>query len=340
MTMKYYVFDPIGDISNLVQRTGRIPSPHKDNDVIIRVEATSLNYKDLVLAHGHLALNNNSAEYVPLSDGAGRVVATGASAKYLSVGERVVASFFPTWENGLPTGNEKALGRELSGMLSEYIRLPAEALVSVPRTFNSAQAAAFPCAGVTAWNALVEMGQFNAGHTVLTMGTGGVSIFALQIAKASGATVIALTGSATKEAFLHHLGADHVINYRQNTDWDEKVLQLTHGSGADIILEVGGAKTFQKSLNAAAFGGRISAVGVLAGVDGMANPTDIIFKSLTINGVYVGNTRMLTDVLNFFEKNKLQPIIDSHSFNFETVPQAYAHMQTQEHIGKIIIDLT
>lgn len=202
-----------------------------------------------------------------------------------------------------------------------------------------AEAAAFPCAGVTAWHALCEKGPVTEEHTVLTLGTGGVSMFALQIAKAKGATVIATTGSAEKAQLLHRVGADHVINYRETEEWDKEVLRLTDGKGADIIVEVGGAQTFQKSMNAAAFGGRISCVGVLAGVDGHADPTSILFKSLSVDGVYVGNTQMLHDVIAFYDRNRLRPIMDAETFPFEDAGKAYARLLQQSHFGKIALQI-
>lgn len=337
--MQYYALDPIGDIQNLTIRNRDIPVPENDTDVVVKIESTSLNYKDLVLARGDLPLNNNGAKHVPVSDGAGRIVAKGASVTEMQLGERVVAGFFPDWVDGGPSGDETSLGHERPGMLSEYVRLPAHALVKIPPTLGFADAASFPCAGVTAWNALVEKAGVDKGDTVLTMGTGGVSMFALQIAKAKGATVISLTGSKKKETILKKTGADHVINYGQIPDWDREVRDLTGGGGVDVIVEVGGAQTFQKSLNAAAFGARISAVGVLAGITGAVDPTSIIFKSLTVSGVFVGSTRMLKDVMTFFHMNGLHPVLDERPFSFAEVPAAFSRLDTQQHTGKVIIDV-
>lgn len=335
--MKYFTIDPIGSLDNLILREGQQPTPQRQMDVVVKLKAATLNYKDLVLALGWLPLNNCGAEYVPLSDGAGEVVAVGSAVRDLAPGDRVVGAFFPDWQDGAPTGDEPALGRELSGMLSEYVCLPAHAWVKIQNEMRFEDAAAFPCAGVTAWNALCEKGDVKPSQTVLTMGTGGVSMFALQIAKAAGATVIATTGSSEKEVILRDAGADHVINYQQSPDWDQEVLRLTNGKGVDVIVEVGGAQTFQKSLNAVAFGGRISCVGVLAGVDGMADPTNIIFKSLSLDGVFVGNTRMLREVMNFFQDKGLRPIRDTEVFAFENAGGAYSRFAAQAHSGKVTI---
>ncbi|GGX63609.1 NADPH:quinone oxidoreductase [Tateyamaria omphalii] len=338
--MRYYAFGSIADIDSLHLKTKNNPVPLNDTDVIVRVEAASLNYKDLALARGDLPLNNGGGEHVPVSDGAGRVVAKGSAVTNVELGERVVAGFFPDFVDGNPNGSEKSLGHELQGMLSEFVRLPAHALVKIPPTLSFAEAAAFPCAGVTAWNALIEKGELGHEDTVLTMGTGGVSMFALQIAKAKGATVISLTGTEAKKAVLRQAGADHVVNYNRITDWDRAVLELTDGRGVDVIVEVGGAKTFQRSLNAATFGGRISAVGVLAGIAGAVDPTSIIFKSLTVNGVFVGNTRMLGDVVAFYNTNALHPVLDTETFRFEEAQAAFSRLMTQQHTGKIVIDVS
>ncbi|WP_299769570.1 NAD(P)-dependent alcohol dehydrogenase [uncultured Tateyamaria sp.] len=337
--MRYYALEPVGSIKNLKMRHGDVPAPKNETDVIIKIEAAALNYKDLVLARGVLPLDNGGAEHVPLSDGAGRIVAKGSGAIGLEIGERVVAAFFPDWRDGDPNGDERSLGHQRPGMLSEFVRLPAHALVRVPSTLNFAEAASFPCAGATAWNALVEKAALQQGDTVLTMGTGGVSMFALQIAKAMGATVVSLTGSKMKETVLKETGADHVINYRQVKDWDRAVLELTGGVGVDVVVEVGGAPTFQRSLNAVAFGGRISAVGVLAGVEGAVDPTSIIFKSVTLNGIYVGSARMLRDTMAFFDSNGLHPVLDEQRFDFEDARAAFSRLDAQQHIGKVVIDV-
>ncbi|MEM9635880.1 MAG: NAD(P)-dependent alcohol dehydrogenase [Pseudomonadota bacterium] len=335
--MRYYVLEPQGEIENIKQREGPRPTIANPNDVLVRVKATTLNYKDLALAWGWLPLNNAGADYIPLSDGSGEVFEVGADVTEFAPGDRVVAAFFPEWQDGAPTGNELALGRELPGMLSEFVCLPSHALVKIPPSLTFEQAATFPCAGVTAWNALCETAKLKATDTVLTMGTGGVSVFAIQIAKAKGARVIATTGSAEKESFLKKLGADHVVNYRKTGDWDKTVIDLTDGRGADVIVEVGGAQTFQKSLNAAAFGGRISCVGVLAGVEGHADPTSITFKSLSVRGVYVGSTTMLRQCFKFFHTHGIVPSLDSAQFSFDAPAEAYSHLARQAHTGKVVI---
>lgn len=338
--MRYYTVDPIGTLDNLQMRERAKPEELGAGDVLVQVRAVSLNYKDLVLAWGMVPLNNNGAEYIPVSDGAGEVVAVGSGVQAFKVGDRVVGNFFPDWIDG-PADLAKAssLGREYEGMLAEFVALPEQTLVKIPDRMSYGEAATFPCAAVTAWHALFEKGTVNAGDYVLTMGSGGVSLFALQFAKAQGAIVIATTGDEGKEEKLRAAGADHVINYNKCPDWDQEVLAITDGAGVDVVVEVGGPLTFQKSLNATGFGGRISAVGVLTGIEGGFNPTDIIFKSVTVNGVFVGNKRMLEDALAFADSHDIFPVIDDDVFSFDQVPAAYEKMQAQKHVGKIVITL-
>ncbi len=338
--MRYYTVDPIGTIDNLQVRERSRPQGLAANEVLVKVRAVSLNYKDLVLAWGMVPLNNNGAEYVPVSDGAGEILAVGDGISKFKAGDRVVGTFFPDWLDGPADLNKaNALGREYEGMLAEYVVLKEQTLVKIPDYLSFEEAATFPCAAVTAWHALFEKGQVKSGQYVLTMGSGGVSLFALQFAKAMGATVIATTGNKQKEDMLKAAGADHVINYNDCPDWDQEVLNLTQGAGVDVIVEVGGPLTFQKSLNAVKFGGRISAVGVLTGIEGDFNPTNIIFKSVTINGVFVGSKRMLEDALSFAEKHDIHPVIDRETFTFDQVPAAYAKMQVQKHVGKLVITM-
>lgn len=336
--MRYYTIEDIGERFAAALRERSIPEIAGPNDVLVRVKSVSLNYKDLALGLGMLPFNTIGAEPVPGSDGAGEVVETGAGVEHFRTGDRVVASFFPDWLDGAPSlAKSNALGREYDGMLQEYVVLPADALVKIPPSLSYDDAAAFPCAGATAWHALMEKARIKKGDIVLTMGAGGVSLFALQIAGAAGATVISTTGRAERENLLTVLGADHVINYKTHPDWEQEVLRLTQGAGADVIVEVGGPATFQKSLAAAAFGGRISAVGVLSGLEGHFNPADIIFKSVSVNGIFVGSRAMLERALQFYHAHGLKPVTDPETFHFRDAASAYKKLRDQRHVGKIII---
>ena len=335
--MAYWTVDPVGRIDKLARREGDELRPESDDDVIVRTRAASLNYKDLALILGWLPLKSDGGDYVPLSDGAGDVVAIGKAVRDFSIGDRVTASFFPHWQAGPPSSETaSALGCELGGWLRDHVRLPASALIKVPPGMSAEQAAAFPCAGVTAWHAIVEKARVGERDTVLIMGTGGVSLFALQIAKHQGARVIAITGQASKEDDLRALGADHVIDRKATPDWDAEVLAHTDGRGVDVVVEVGGPRTFQKSLNSLAFGGRISAVGVLSGVEGALNPADFVFKSASVHGIFVGSKSMLIDALAYFHNHGIGPVIDT-VFDVADVQAAYRRLQSQEHVGKIVI---
>ena len=304
----------------------------------MRVRAVSLNYRDLLHVLGHA--DNDRWPLVPCSDGAGEVIAVGDAVTRFQVGDLVAGTFFQRWHSGLisPDVMESALGGRLPGMLAEFVCLHEDGAVNIPAGWSFEQAATLPCAGLTAWHALVSKGHVAAGETVLILGTGGVSLFALQIAKMHGAKVIVTSSSDEKLARAKHLGADATINYRNSPDWDAQVLSLTDGKGVDHVVEVGGAGTLEKSCLATRLGGSVWLIGVLTGFAGTVNPTLILRKSLHVQGIYVGSREMFEAMNAGFEHNGLTPVID-RVFSFDDARAAFHCLQGAGHFGKIVISV-
>jgi NADPH:quinone reductase-like Zn-dependent oxidoreductase len=331
----YEITEPKGiDSLKLVERD--TPKP-RSGEVLMRVRATSLNYRDLVTVKGGAVTRGIRLPLVPLSDGAGEVVEVGAEVTRFKPGQRVVASFFQSWLSGWPRSSffRSALGGALDGMLTEYIALSEDGLVPIPDYMSFEEAATLPCAAVTSWNALVSMGRITAGETVLVLGTGGVSISALQFARIHGARVIATSSSDAKLAHLRELGASGVINYRTTPEWDAHVLDMTGGEGVDHVIEVGGAGTLAKSLRAVKLGGRISLIGLLAG-GAQIDPMPMLLKSITLQGIFVGSREMFEEMNRAMEINGVHPVID-RVFPFEQARDAYRYLESGAHFGKVCI---
>jgi NADPH:quinone reductase-like Zn-dependent oxidoreductase len=310
-----------------------IPGP---GEVLIRTRAVSLNYRDLLLCKGQYNPRLR-LPVIPASDGAGEVVATGAGATRFHPGDRVVASFMPRWVDGLldETKARSALGAESDGMLAEEVVLNEEGLVSIPSHFSFEEAATLPCAGVTAWNAVVASGSVKPGETVLVQGTGGVSIFALQFARLAGARVIATSSQDQKLERVIAMGAGDGINYKSTPDWDKKVRELTGGRGVDLVVEVGGAGTLPKSLRAVRLGGTIALIGVLSGA-GEVNPMAILMKGVRVQGIFVGSRAMFEAMNRGIEVNQIRPVID-RVFSFDEAKAALAYLESGAHFGKVVV---
>jgi NADPH:quinone reductase-like Zn-dependent oxidoreductase len=317
----------------LVERDVPTPGP---GQALIRVKATSLNYRDLALAQNARL----KRPYVPLSDGAGEIVAVGEGVTQVAVGDRVAANFFLNWRDGDVRAevHDSAMGGAVDGMLAEFVALPAESLLRLPDYLTFEQAATLPCAAVTVWNALFEQSKLAPGETVLLLGTGGVSIFGLQFAKMAGARVILTSSSDAKLERARALGADETINYKTTPDWDKAVWQLTGKRGVDHVVEVGGGGTMERSLRSARIGGTVSAIGVLTGFDSKIDPFLIVGRSLRVNGIYVGSVAMFERMLAAMTQNRIEPIID-RVFPFAEAPQALEHLQSGAHFGKIVLRL-
>lgn len=333
--MKAYEIQTFGiDELALIERA--LPQP-KDREVIIKVKAVSLNYRDWMTVTG--VYNPKMAlPRVPLSDGAGEIVAAGKDVTRVKSGDRVAAAFMPGWIDGsvTPEVAKSALGGIVDGMLAEYIAIDAEGVVKIPGHLSYEEAATLPCAAVTAWHALTDVGKLKAGETVLVQGTGGVSIFALQFAKMFGAKVIATSGSNEKIEKLKRLGADETINYKETPDWDKRVLELTNKAGVDTIVEVGGAGTFNKSLNAVRMGGKIAVIGALSGGSGDVRTAMILMKSINVQGIFVGSRAMFEAMNRAISLNMMKPVVD-RVFQFDEAREALKYMESGAHFGKIVI---
>ncbi len=316
------------------RRTGYQPQA---GQVLVKVQATSLNFRDLstILDPAARAL---TYPRVPNSDCAGEIVAAGPRVSHVAPGDRVAGCFFQSWKDGgiSAAAMASALGGPLDGVLGEYALLAESGVVHVPEHLTFAQAACLPCAGVTAWNCLMRVGDVQAGDTVLLLGTGGVSITALQFAVAQGARVIITSAHDAKLKRAAALGAWQTVNYRSTPQWDAAVLKMTGGKGVDFVLEVGGAGTLPRSLNAVRVGGRIALIGVLT--RGEIDPTVIMRKSIRVQGVYVGSRSMFEDMNRFITAHELRPVIDRH-FAFDDAREAYHCMRSAEHFGKLVIDV-
>jgi NADPH:quinone reductase-like Zn-dependent oxidoreductase len=333
--MKVYEYSQFG-FDNLALAERDEPQP-RAREVVVKFHAASLNYRDVLFARG---LYNPHARFpaVPLSDGAGEVVAVGEEVTRWKVGDRVCDIYYPDWLDGAsPTGaSRRSPGDgELEGVLREYGALHEDALVRVPEHLSYEEAATLPCAAVTAWNALVRVGGLKAGDTVLTLGTGGVSAFAVQFARMHGARVVATSSSDEKLARARELGADETVNYRKTPEWDKEVLRLTEGVGVDHVVEVGGAGTLARSVNAARVGGIVSLIGVLTGGAGL-DPIKVLMKAVRVQGVVVGSRRMFEEMNRAVASNRMRPVVGK-TFAFGEAREALRYMESGSHFGKIVI---
>ena len=333
--MKVYEVKEFG-IENLALVNREEPQPGT-NEVVVKFHAASLNYRDLMFVNG---VYNPKAKLpaVPFSDGAGEVTAVGSNVTRWKVGDRVCPIFTQGWIEGEPSlqKNRATLGAgALDGVLREYGAFDENGLVRIPEHLSFEEAATLPCAAVTAWDALVDSGRLKAGQTVLALGTGGVSIFALQLAKMHGARVIITSSSDEKLERAKKLGADETINYKSAPDWDKEVLSRTNKIGVDHVIEVGGAGTLSKSLNSVRVGGHVALIGVLASGNDF-NPLSVLMKCVRLQGILVGSRQMFEDMNSAIEANKLKPVIDK-TFAFEEVREALKYMESGSHFGKIVI---
>lgn len=315
------------------------PQPQA-NQVIVKFHAASLNYRDLMMVKG--AYNPRAKlPTVPFSDGAGEIVAIGENVQKWKIGDRVCPIFTQGWIEGEPSAakNRTTLGGgDLDGVLREFGAFDEQSLIGIPEHLSYEEAATLPCAAVTVWNALVVSGKLKAGETVLTQGTGGVSIFAVQFAKMLGAKIISTSSSDEKLARVQGLGASETINYKTTPDWDKEVLRLTGKQGVDHVVEVGGAGTLAKSLNSVKIGGHVAVIGVLSGA-GEVNPIPVLMKSVKMQGIFVGSREMFEAMNRAIETNRMKPLID-RTFAFEETPAALRYMESGAHFGKIVIKVT
>ncbi|MSO96983.1 MAG: NAD(P)-dependent alcohol dehydrogenase [Rhodospirillaceae bacterium] len=304
---------------------------------LVRIKANSINYRDVMVLHGWYG-PPKAETLIPMSDAAGEVVAVGDGVTRVKAGDRVAISFFSRWVDG-PWGPQyfgSDLGGGADGTLAEMGVFPADALVKLPSTWSFEEGACLPCAGVTAWNVIVEAGQAKAGDTVLLIGTGGVSIFGVQIAKAIGAKAVIISSSDDKLSLAKKIGADVGINYKTNADWPKAVLEATGGKGANVVVETAGPGNLEKSFAAAAFNGRIGLIGGFEQAKAPINTMGLVGKNLTLRGVTVGSRTMQEHLLDAMVNSNQKPVIDK-VIDFKDAAAAYTHMKGQTHLGKIVI---
>lgn len=306
--------------------------------ILVRVRAVSLNYRDTLVVSGAYFGGSVSRDTIPLSDGAGEVVAVGEGVARFKPGDRVAGTFFLDWADGPPVGPRLTRGWPVDGMLAEYVVLDEGDAVALPKSLSFEEGATLPCAGVTAWHAVICACAVKPGDTVLVMGSGGVSIFALQLARAAGARVVMTSSSDAKLERGRSLGASEGINYRTTPDWEQKVLEVTGGRGVDHIIEVGGPGTLGRSMKCVAYGGRIALIGVLAGLQGDTSPHPLMVKGASLHGIFVGNRAMFERLNAAIDANGLKPVIDK-VFPFEEAVEALRYQQSGKHFGKVVVEI-
>lgn len=336
--MKAYEIKEFGiDNLSIVERPDSEPAT---GEVIVRFHAASLNYRDLMVVSGTYN-PRMKLPAIPFSDGAGEVAAVGEGVTKWKVGDRVMPIFAQRWFDGESSEEKRrtslGAGAQWNGVLREFGAFDQEAVVRIPNHLSFEEASTLPCAALTAWNALVVSGKIKPGDSVLTLGTGGVSIFAVQFAKMAGAKVFSTSGSDDKIAKLKQLGADGSVNYREMEDWDKAVIDFTGGEGVDHVVEVGGAGTLPKSIGSARIGGHVALIGALTGAAGF-NPITVFMKAIRLQGIFVGSKRMFEDMNKAVSANKLRPVIDS-VFEFDQVREALLHMESSSHFGKIVVKI-
>jgi NADPH:quinone reductase-like Zn-dependent oxidoreductase len=323
-------------IEALVQADRPEPTPGY-RQVLVKVKACSLNFRDLAIARGSYRMPVRE-NLIPLSDGAGEVTAVGAGVTRVQVGDHVAGNFFQRWSGGAPAADvhKSALGGGIDGMLAEYAVLEEDGVVKVPPHLSLEEGATLPCAAVTVWHAMVEHARLKAGDTVLLQGTGGVSIFGLQFARTMGIRAIVTSSSDEKLARAKTLGAAFGINYRSTPDWEKAAVQFTGGVGVDHVVEVGGAATLTRSFGAIRVGGKITLIGGLSGGATELNPALIFGRRANVQGISVGSTQMFEAMNRAVAANAIKPVIDK-TFGFADVQAAFRHMAAGAHFGKIVI---
>lgn len=333
--MQSWLIVPTHSGGRLQQIEQEQPQPGP-GQVLVKIRAASLNHRDLYILE-EFSAEDTDTPIVPLSDGAGEIVALGEESKRFQIGDRVVLPFFPSWLDG-PPREDVILGRgeaRTPGVLADYLTIGEQEALPLPGHLSYAEGATLPCAGVTAWNALAT-GQLRAGETVLLQGLGGVSVFGIQFAKATNARVIVLSRSEEKLARARSLGADETIHTPTTPRWDERVLALTDGRGVDHVLDVGGAETLPLSLRSVRLGGRINLIGGLGGFTGPVELSELRKRMAIVQTFYVGNRATFEAMNTFIEEHHLSPVID-RLFPFEQAPQAFEYLAGASHVGKVVI---
>ncbi|MDQ3132741.1 MAG: NAD(P)-dependent alcohol dehydrogenase [Acidobacteriota bacterium] len=335
--MKTYEINEFG-IENLTLTERETPAP-KANEVTVKFHAVSLNYRDLMMIKG-LYNPKLKTPLVPLSDGAGEVVAVGENVTKWKAGDRVCPIFMQGWtDGGIEVSKARtALGGDSDGCLREFGAFDENGLVKIPEHLSYEEAATLPCAAVTAYNALFCSGGLKPDDSVLLQGTGGVSTFALQMASVYGCRTIVISSSDEKLERARELGGDDLINYKETPDWDKKVLELTEKRGVDHVVEVGGVATLQKSVNAVKMGGHVAVIGAVAKGAGEFNPISVLMKSVRLQGIFVGSRQMFEAMNRVISEHRLKPVIDK-IFDFSEAREALQYMESAAHFGKIVVKI-
>lgn len=325
-----------GGLENLVIEDRPDPQPGP-GQILVQVKASSLNYHDFIVALGGIPTDDGR---IPMSDGAGEVLAVGQGVKRFKPGDRVLSTFFPDWLSGGPrnAGFFSVPGDGVDGFAAEKVAMSEDAFTHMPEGYTYREAATLPCAALTAWRGMFVENMIKPGDWVLTQGSGGVSIFALQFAKAAGARIIATSSSDEKLEKLKALGADHLINYSQTPEWGKKAMELTNGRGVDEVVEIGGPGTMAQSIEACRVGGHISLIGVLTGISGEVPTAALFAKNLTVSGITVGSRAQQEDMIAAIEANGVKPVLDA-DFPLADIAKAFAHQASQQHFGKITLSI-
>jgi len=334
--MKAYVLLAGSENIDSLKRVERPDPQPGPGQILVRIRACSLNYRDQAVVTGRYFGGKLQRDTVPLSDGAGEVVAAGAGVTRFKAGDRVAGTFFENWVDGPPSMEARpALGSPLDGTLVELRLFNERDAVAIPGNLSFEEAATLPCAGVTAWNALMVISHVKPGDSVLCLGTGGVSMLALQLAKAAGARVFITSSSDDKLKRARAAGADELINYKKTPDWEKEVQRISNGRGVDHVIEVGGTGTLAKSFQSVGFGGNVCLIGVLTS-GGDTSPHPLMMRGASLHGIFVGNRAMFEDMNRAIEVNRIQPIVD-RVFSFDQARDAFEYHRSQSHFGKVVI---
>jgi alcohol dehydrogenase len=336
--MKAAVLESIG-FDNLRVKDIAEPRPGP-GDVLVRMRAASLNYRDLVTIEGGYGSQQKHSDLIVLGDGAGEIVSVGEAVRELKTGDRVIGCFFQNWDAGRATADRlrSGLGGLLDGVACEYRALPASGVMRVPDYLSWAEAASLPCAALTAWSAVVGETSTRPGDVVVTQGTGGVSLFALQFAIACGARVIATSSSDAKLRRLAELGAGDLVNYREVAEWGRRVVECTAGVGADLVVEVGGAQSLSQSLRAVRVGGAIALIGVLSGGRAELNLGPVVTRHVRMLGITVGSRDRLSEMIAAVAAKQIRPVID-RVFPLADISEALLYLKAGKHFGKVCIEI-
>lgn len=318
-----------------------VPEPTPDSDeVLVRLRAAAINFRDLLILEGKYGSRQKRENLIVLSDGAGEVAAVGSGVTEWKIGDRVVGCFFPDWKDGPPNedNTRRTLGGSLNGVATKYRVFGRNEILRVPPALSFIEAATLPCAALTAWNCIHAAYETATKDIVLTQGTGGVSLFALQFAVAAGAAVLSISSSEEKLARLRSLGAAHFVNYRSDTEWGKTARKLTNGRGVDLVVEVGGAGTIKQSIRSVRMGGTIALVGMMSGVAQELNLPLISMNSLRVIGVAVGNRAQFAEMLIAIERHNIIPIVD-RVFPLAELGEALAWLRNGKHVGKVCVEI-